>query len=91
MEQRLMAFWKSGSYPYVLWGEVTEFTPKGKVKIKEYGNGIFTPIAIYPHDEGKTLAKRFRDLEMDYLNEVSEVHRVYRERLRNESPFIIHQ
>ena len=86
-QQKLMAFWKYDAYPYVLHGEVTAFTYDGKVKVKEYGGAVFTPVAVYPYEDGAGIAKIFKKLEADYLNDLMALRKEYKERLREISPF----
>lgn len=56
--QKLYAFWHY-DYVTVLHGEVLDFTPEGRVKVKGYDGMAFTPLRILPLAEGKKVAAKF--------------------------------
>jgi hypothetical protein len=61
MEQRLIAIWKYDITPYYLAGEIESFTKGGLVCIKGYGGFCFTPVKIFPYDEGFIVKNKLED------------------------------
>jgi hypothetical protein len=74
MEQKLIAFWKYDTAPYVLSGEVLSFTAKGNVEIKGYDGYIFTPIKILPYEIGIEIADKIKEIGKDTRKREAEIH-----------------
>jgi hypothetical protein len=80
-EKRLMAFWKYDSYPYHLWGELSDIDKDGKAHIIEYGGMRFKPVLILPYEEGKELANKLYDLKMKRLLALKQVEADFTDKL----------
>ena len=73
MEQRLIAFWKYDVPPYVLAGEIVEFTSDGKVRIKEYDGMVLNPIKILPYEDGIEIKNKIYHLGVGYRQKEGEL------------------
>ena len=63
--QKLFAFWKYGSFPYILGGEVARFCDDGLVYIDSY-QGTFRPVRVVLLAEGKALWDKLSELRQDH-------------------------
>lgn len=78
----MIAFWKYDTYPYVLYGTVTDM--KGdKVETKEYGKGHwFRPLVIYPDgDDANSAISRIRILTKDHIDRLEEAKKISEDKL----------
>jgi hypothetical protein len=77
LQQTLYAFWGYDICPYVLGGEITEFTEKGNIRAKGYDGMAFKPIAILPGKTGKDALKLIRELQENYRLEEKKLKAQY--------------
>lgn len=77
-DQRLYAFWKYDQFPYVLGGEIGEFSDTGnRVYINSF-DWWFTPVAVVSYEYGILIKKTLDNLKEDYDNELRELKEHYR-------------
>jgi hypothetical protein len=71
MPDKMMAFWRYESFPFVLCGKIVKMKGDGKVETEEYGPGFwFKPIKIVPYDEGLMIKNRLKKLTQRYHTEL---------------------
>jgi len=65
MEIKQIAFWEYAGYPYLLSGEISQFSSDGKkVETVNFGKGYwFTPIAILPEQVAKLIQDKLEELK----------------------------
>jgi DNA-binding MarR family transcriptional regulator len=63
--QRLFAFWKYSSFPYILGGEVARFCDNGLVYIESY-RSTFRPVRVVLYAEGKKLWDEMSALRQEH-------------------------
>lgn len=71
--QRLFAFWRYSSYPFVLGAEVVGFSDDGWVEAAGYGGMRFRPIKIVPVAAGVKIHAALKRLEAEE-REAREAH-----------------
>jgi len=85
--QRLYAFWKYDSFPYVLGGTVEQMNKDGLVQTTEFGKGYwFKPIKLLPLDAGVTVQKALNDLREGHCKATKKLHQEWIAKLRNLFP-----
>jgi hypothetical protein len=64
---KLYAFWRHGTFPYVLGGTIKTMAANGVVECHEYGGGRrFMPIKILPAEAGRKLLLKLKALEIEH-------------------------
>ena len=81
MDQRLMAFWKYDTYPFLLWGEVDKIDHNGNVQTKEYPHYRFPPVKVFDYDQGMVIAGQLEVLKNEYQSKLSEIGSEYGDKL----------
>jgi hypothetical protein len=71
-KQRLFAFWKYGTFPYVLGGEVERFGEGGLVYIKSY-QSWFRPVRVMLYEEGARLWEKLSSLRRSHDREIKAI------------------
>ena len=65
-EDTLYAFWSYDLYPYILGSVVTRIQGEGLVETKGFGKGSwFRPELIVPVEQGRELAKKIKELQVE--------------------------
>lgn len=76
--QRLFAFWKYDTYPYVLGAEVVEIKDSGRIVAKGYeGYASFKPILLLPLKEGEKRWAELKKLREEYKQQSEELRKLY--------------
>ena len=76
-DTRLFAFWQNSDFPYLLGGEIEKFV-NGKVQTYNYGKGfLFSPIAIFPLEEGTKLLEEIHNLKEQYWTDQRDLTKTY--------------
>lgn len=84
MNKELYAFWKYDQFPFVLGGQITNMRSDGAVETVGYGKGYwFTPVKILPLEEGRKMAMRLKQLQIQRDVELDVVYAKFLDK-RNE-------
>lgn len=83
---KLFAFWRYDSFPYMLGGEVERMLPSGAVYIAAY-RGSFMPIKLLPLAEGKALWEKLETLRSECKGAHFAVDMEYTAKLEALAPF----
>ena len=81
-KQTLYAFWDYDLCPYMLGGELIEFTDTGNIRAKGYDGMSFKPIAILPGQTGKDALKLLKELRHNYSKQEKELKTRFKEAAR---------
>lgn len=66
-KDKLFAFWRYSSFPYLCGGEVVKLRNDGYVMTKEFGVGnYFRPIKFLPNDAGRSLLVKLKNLIIEH-------------------------
>lgn len=74
MKDKLYAFWKYDTPPYLLGGEVESIDEDGFVTVKGYKSSRFRPVKIVSLEKGIKLQKKLHKAEMKYRRIVKDAN-----------------
>lgn len=83
MTEKIWAFWKYDTYPYLNSGPVKRITDEGYATVDNYGGGTFKQEFVLNEKQGKTLQFELDVLERDFNKAKEELTKIYKEKLDN--------
>jgi hypothetical protein len=87
MNKKLFAFWRHGSFPCILGGDVGEIREGGRAYIPSY-QGTFQPIVVLPEKEGKKILSELRGITIEYETAQRKLREEYLAKVHKIAPWV---